>query len=46
MKTVLYAATLLLLLLTPSCTTDVYDKGEGELSLMRAELVEAHANND
>lgn len=46
MKTVLYAATLLLLLLTPSCTTDVYDKGEGELSLMRAELVEAHANSD
>lgn len=46
MKTVLYAATLLLLLLTPSCTTDVYDKGEGELSLMRAELVEAHANGD
>lgn len=29
-----------------SCTTDTYDKGEGELSMMRAELVEAHANGD
>ena len=46
MKTVLYTATLLLFLITPSCTTDTYDKGEGELSMMRAELVEAHANSD
>ena len=33
-------------LLISSCTVDSYDKGEGDYSLMRAELVEAHANND
>jgi len=27
-----------------SCTTDAYDKGEGELSQMRADMVEAHVN--
>jgi hypothetical protein len=27
-----------------SCTTDAYDKGEGELSLMRSDMVEAHVN--
>ena len=42
MKTLLYVAALPLLLLTPSCTTDAYDKGEGEFSQTRAELVEAH----
>lgn len=33
-------------LITSSCTTDAYEKGEGELSLIRAELVEAHINSD
>ena len=33
-------------LLTSSCTTDTYDKGEGDYSLLCAELVEAHANSD
>ena len=33
-------------LLTSSCTVDSYDKGEGDYSLMRAELVEAHANSN
>ena len=29
-----------------SCTIDAYDKGEGELSLLTAELVEAHVGSD
>jgi hypothetical protein len=29
-----------------SCTQDAYEKGEGKYSLMRADLVEAHANSD
>lgn len=28
-----------------SCTIDAYDKGEGELSQMRADMVEAHVND-
>jgi hypothetical protein len=28
-----------------SCTQDVYDKGEGEYSLLRADFVEAHTNS-
>ncbi|MBQ8938047.1 MAG: NigD-like N-terminal domain-containing protein [Prevotella sp.] len=34
------------LLSLASCTIDAYDKGEGELSLMTAELVEAHVGSD
>lgn len=29
-----------------SCTQDFYDKGEGEYSLLRADLVEAHVRDD
>ena len=35
-----------LLTFLASCQTDSYDKGEGELSLTRADFVVAHANND
>ena len=32
--------------LLTSCTQDAYDKGEGKYSLMRADFVEAHANDE
>ena len=32
--------------LLSSCTTDAYDKGEGEYSLLRADFVEAHVGSD
>lgn len=35
-----------LLTFLASCQTDSYDKGEGELSLTRADFVVAHANNE
>lgn len=35
-----------LLIFLASCQTDSYDKGEGELSLTRADFVVAHANNE
>jgi len=42
------AATLLAALtaMTAACTQDVYDKGDSELSLMRADFVEAHVGPD
>lgn len=42
---VLYVLTLLAGALLWGCTTDAYDKGEGEYSLMQADFVEAHANS-
>ena len=35
-----------LTLIPSSCTIDAYDKGEGEYSLLTAELVEAHVGSD
>lgn len=43
MKSVLCAAVLSLTLCL-SCTTDSYDKGDGEYSLMRADMVELYTN--
>ena len=39
-------ALLLLCFMVSSCQTDSYEKGEGEYSLMTAELVDAHVGSD
>ncbi len=33
-------------LLVAACTTDAYDKGEGRLSMVTAEMADAHANSE
>lgn len=41
-----FALSLMVSTMLASCQTDSYDKGEGNLSLTRADFVVAHANND
>ena len=46
MKKHIYYAALWMLSLLTACTIDSYEKGEGEYSLLTANLVEAHVSSD
>ena len=46
MKKIAFYALLAFIPLLRSCETDAYDKGEGEYSLMTAELVDAYVGSD
>ena len=46
MRHLAFLTLLAFLPLLAACTIDAYEKGEGEYSLLTAELVEAYVDND